>query len=311
MQSWDDAYLRHDVLEEVNEPVYFHEFVERCRHHRLRYLGEAEFHTMVGDNLPPAIAQTLRRLTTDIIQTEQYMDFVRNRTFRQTLLCRQDLQLERRVVGARLAGMWVSAPLQVESAEGSTDSLPAIFRHPTGGTIKAGRRIIRAALAQLSSIWPASVSVPELLEMALRHPDARMETGFDPAAALQNTLLECFSRGMVDLSALPMTCARRPGRCPLASPLARAQAERSLLITSMRHEMVQVEPIHAFILRLLDGSRDRAALLDLMIAAAMDGTLTLRDGGQPIRDRQRLAPLLGDVLESSLDRLASAALIMR
>jgi len=36
-----DSYLFHEHLEEVNEPIYFHQFIDKAAGHGLRYLGEA------------------------------------------------------------------------------------------------------------------------------------------------------------------------------------------------------------------------------------------------------------------------------
>jgi len=92
-----DSYLLHDHLEEVNDPVYFYQFVERAGRHGLQYLGESEFATMLTNMYPKEVTETLQRIAKDIVRMEQYMDFLRNRTFRQTLLCRSDLTLKRNV----------------------------------------------------------------------------------------------------------------------------------------------------------------------------------------------------------------------
>src|SRR5436190_10239929 len=86
-----DTYLAHELLEDVNEPVYFHEFVDRASQHGLQYLAEAEFALMQLDDLPEPIADGLRRISRSRIEAEQYLDFLCNRTFRQTLLCHAGL----------------------------------------------------------------------------------------------------------------------------------------------------------------------------------------------------------------------------
>jgi SAM-dependent methyltransferase len=43
-----DYYILHDHLEEVNEPLYFHQFIERAARHGLGYLGEANFAAMLA-----------------------------------------------------------------------------------------------------------------------------------------------------------------------------------------------------------------------------------------------------------------------
>jgi SAM-dependent methyltransferase len=48
-----DSYLYHEHLEDVNEPIYFHQFAERAAAHGLRYLGEVDLRVMVPSNYPP------------------------------------------------------------------------------------------------------------------------------------------------------------------------------------------------------------------------------------------------------------------
>jgi len=66
----------------------------------LQYPAEADFSTMLTAQFAPAVAQTLEQISPNIIQLEQYMDFVRNRLFRQTLLCHKNLKLNRALTPA-------------------------------------------------------------------------------------------------------------------------------------------------------------------------------------------------------------------
>ena len=96
-QRTPDSYVCHEHLEEVNEPLYFHQFAERAAAKGLQYLGEADLCAMAPANFPPEVQEVLRMLAADVIHLEQYMDFLRNRTFRQTLLCHEDLRFSRRL----------------------------------------------------------------------------------------------------------------------------------------------------------------------------------------------------------------------
>ena len=62
LKQSEDWYLYHEHLEEINAPIYFHEFVERARAHGLKFLGEAQIRQMVPGNYPPEIEQVLQRL---------------------------------------------------------------------------------------------------------------------------------------------------------------------------------------------------------------------------------------------------------
>ena len=90
-----DSYLFHEHLEEVNSPVYFYQFAQQAAAHGLQFLAEADFSTMLASNFPPQVRETLKRIAPDLVRMEQYMDFVRNRTFRQTLLVHGEQVLNR------------------------------------------------------------------------------------------------------------------------------------------------------------------------------------------------------------------------
>ena len=111
-----DAYLFHEHLEETNEPLYFHQFAEAAGRHGLDYLAEADFGDMLVSNFPAKVAETLRRIATDIIRMEQYMDFVRNRMFRQTLLVHRGAAIRRNLDGRALKGLLVNSGVRLESA---------------------------------------------------------------------------------------------------------------------------------------------------------------------------------------------------
>ena len=59
----------------------------------LQYLGEADFPDMQDMAETPEVRSTLRKLARDPIEKEQYMDFLKCRRFRQTLLCHAEQRL--------------------------------------------------------------------------------------------------------------------------------------------------------------------------------------------------------------------------
>ena len=57
---------------------------------------------MFASNFAPQVAQTLARIAPDVVHQEQYMDFLRNRTFRQTLLVHDSVALTRNMSPQRV-----------------------------------------------------------------------------------------------------------------------------------------------------------------------------------------------------------------
>jgi methyltransferase-like protein/2-polyprenyl-3-methyl-5-hydroxy-6-metoxy-1,4-benzoquinol methylase len=298
-----DYYILHEHLEDINEPLYFHEFMARARGHGLQYLAEAEFSTMLLSNFPAEAAETLWRIAPDVIRQEQFMDFLRNRSFRQTLLVRDGLVVNRSVPADRVTSLWIGSRLRPLSArlELRSGALEE-FRSPDGGSLRTPNPITKAAMMVLAGVWPGSIPFPDLLAGAQDELDRR-----DPGdeAMLASDLLQCHGSGLVEFHAAPDAFVTRPGARPVASSLARLQAARGgRQLTNLRHEMVSIDENLGRVLMLLDGSRGRKDIH----AAVTDWVLKSPAGRG--RTRKELAGTIAEPLDQALAQLAGAALLL-
>lgn len=82
-----DSFMYHDILSDVNEPVYFLDFLDQAAAHGLQFLAEADPQSMCTIRLPEPVRSQLQSLP-DRRLREQYLDFIYCRRFRQTVLCR-------------------------------------------------------------------------------------------------------------------------------------------------------------------------------------------------------------------------------
>lgn len=90
-EDFGDSYLLHDELETFNAPCYFYEFVGRAGGHGLAFLAEARPETMFPSNHGPRVAEYLtQKCGGSQVLVEQYLDFVVNRAFRESLLVHAD-----------------------------------------------------------------------------------------------------------------------------------------------------------------------------------------------------------------------------
>ncbi|MBY0514301.1 MAG: class I SAM-dependent methyltransferase, partial [Gemmataceae bacterium] len=176
-----DHYLYHEHLEEVNDPVYFHQFVELARASGLRYLGEARIGTMVTGNFGAEIEKTLRQLAPDQIQTEQYMDFLRNRMFRETLLVPEasvpNWEIKPEVI-RRLHLSSSARPAPNQTADLNPD-VSVQYQTRSGMTLSTGKPLLKAAMQVFAERWPGTVPFDELA----REARARLGGPADPAQA--------------------------------------------------------------------------------------------------------------------------------
>src|SRR6185369_14683845 len=98
----------------------------------------------------------------DVIRREQYADFVRNRMFRRSILCRKDVQLDRKNLAQRFESMSVISFLRMW-AEGNGMSR---FEHARGGRLITGNAGVREALTSISRQFPRPVEIRQLLDAA-------------------------------------------------------------------------------------------------------------------------------------------------
>jgi trans-aconitate methyltransferase len=277
-----DALLFHDALADVNDAFLFSEFAARAAGHGLRYLAEADLRDLRTDTWPADVRAALPHVD-DVLRREQFLDYLKLRRFRQTLLCRAECKPAAQPIAERVAALSVASYARPQVADDERPGL-VTFAVPGGAQIATDDERVVAALLRLAQAWPAAVRVAELLD---GEPD--------PAAleALCDVLVHGAIRGVVWPHAHPPTISVRAGERPHASALARVQARDGEPVATLRHNSIRVgDALDRRVLALLDGTRDRAAL-----HARLAGFGGL--SGDELAER----------LEAVLERIAGAALL--
>lgn len=313
----NDSYLIHDELSEVNEPIYFYQFVERAERHGLRYLAESDFPTMLASNLPPQVAETLRQMAQDTITLEQYMDFLRNRTFRQTLLCHQDVRLSGSPHPDLLLDLYVaSSALPVEPEQEVNPGTEPVwkFQANDGATFYTDHPVTKEGMLYLGEVWPRFVPFKELLREARARLNGASSDIVEDAQVLGAGLLNAYGRGdsLVELHTCPPSFVLEVSERPVSSPVARYQARSGIMVTNLRHERVDLTGLSCHLLPCLDGSRDRAALLEIMQRWLEEGTIKLDGDAEegPVEEAGQVRGKLEEMLETRLQKVARAALLV-
>ncbi|MFO0906527.1 MAG: class I SAM-dependent methyltransferase [Pirellulales bacterium] len=300
-----DSYLFHEHLEEVNEPLYFHQFVERVSAAGLAYLGDSNFSTMLTDRLDPEAAALLKNAS--ILRQEQYMDFLRNRMFRCSVLCHQGLAIDRAVQASRLAACHVAldAKLELPATPALSDE-PWEFPH-RHERISVAHPATKSALESLNRIWPASAAFELLWSEVEEALIARgRETGQAIDADERNLarrtvlgdLMTLFARGLVIAWHDPPPLASVVSERPQATSLARLQAATSPLVTNQKHESARLGDLPRALVQQLDGTRSRADLRIWLEDVIARGQFRVLRDDQPV----------DGVDDETLDRILDALL---
>jgi methyltransferase-like protein/cyclopropane fatty-acyl-phospholipid synthase-like methyltransferase len=299
--------IYHDELSEENQPFYFHQFVKAAANHGLQFLSEADFgESTAGTNLTPeAIAQLDQLGQQDALAREQYLDFLKGRSFRQSLLCHKEVPLTRGIEPSRLKNLIVRAQIEAVSATPDIQSAGIEeFRSSKGGTAETDQPLAKATLVYLNQIYPRAVSFEELLTNALRLAGLGQP---DQAAseALASILMSTYKVDLVELRVHEPVFAAVPGPRPVASPIARYQIEQGGVVTTAFHSSMRLEgDLARHLLMLLDGTRDRASLIEDLTRLIMTNP-TLDDG-----KKQSLINQIPQQLEEKLTELAAIGLLL-
>jgi methyltransferase-like protein/SAM-dependent methyltransferase len=319
LTACSDAYLFHEHLEECNEPVYFSDFCDRLTARGLRFLAEAELGVMVpSTSFPPQVQDELRQVAPNLIDMEQYMDFLRNRMFRQTLVCHDHVRPCYEIKSDHVFGFHVASSVQPgPGGENYAADVSEEFKGRNDMVLSTASPVVKAAARCLAGAWPQALAFDRLLDAArARLKTSAAEGGAardEEARALARALLTAFAtsgKPLVELYRHPPVFTTEISASPLASPLVRHQAQTTTQLTSLRHEVINVTEVDRHLLLLLDGRRDRGALRDGLVEQHAQGNLEISSNDQPVTDRAQAAAILAEVVEQRLPRLAKEALLV-
>ncbi len=262
-----EYYFSHEYLEDQNHPFYVLDFIERAGAHGLQYLADADLIDMELDNMPHEPSELLEKLVESRAQRLQILDFAVNRKFRQSLLCHADVVLHEMPDLHRTCEMYIASNLEPTSADPPING-PAVveFRDRHGRTIEVDQPLVKASLLRFCEESRQPIAFEELVDWACRRLGVAMGARDAQDRKEREILALLLGRihlaDMVDLQSSPPCWSFEPSTYPVASPLVRLELAENERTTTLRLRALAVDnAIAREVLCLLDGSRDRDALL--------------------------------------------------
>jgi SAM-dependent methyltransferase/methyltransferase-like protein len=254
-----DFYLAHEHFSENCDPFYFNAFVTRARRHGLEYFADAMIGTMLPTGFGPVAAKALSAVSSNFIEMEQFMDFLRNRSFRQSLLRPAGSPSPSyEIEPAKLAGLYIKGSMQPKATVDLRPDQPMTFERAGTAPITTTHAFLKAALLCLGDAYPHTVQFETLIDQtrarlaAAGITDAKVHVYSVGSALLQLLATTEF----IDLSAVGDAFTATSSAIPLASPLARAQTASGPAVSTLAHNTVTLEPLEVRVLAQLDGTRN-------------------------------------------------------
>lgn len=309
--GYEGGQLYHDHLAEVNQPFYFSQFMAQAAAHGLQYLGEADYCDMCDYGFNDSTRETLKQLGPNRLLREQYLDFLKCRCFRQTLLCHGEVSLRTDPQPEKVAGFFVSTLAKCKSAV--ADLRPGVkveFETPKGGKFETDYPFGKAALVALAANELIPTSFDELILQAgtlLKKDGIAVADNAEQSTKLAAFLLQLYSAGSVEFRTFVPAVARAVSERPVVSPLNRWQVQNLNFVTSQLHTGVRIEDeIGQCLLSSLDGTLTHSDLVDKLWALLKSKNALPVELGDETAQRRKVE----NDLENNLKKLARIGLLV-
>jgi methyltransferase-like protein/16S rRNA G527 N7-methylase RsmG len=307
IQNAAPYYIAHEFFETHNAPCYFNEFIKRASQHHLSYLGESDMATMFVENLGEEHKLRLINASNgQQIELEQYLDFLNNRTFRQTLLCKSSAttQIKRKIEPENFKFLDYHIALLEE--KNATDipegTIKFIATNQRWLTVSAPLEI--ETLRTLQSSAPNTLSYDELKKSV----EIAVKSSFN-----EKTLLTLLERLTVMGFLIPYmhTCDEVLTKALSLKPKMKQTIAKYISITqrptNMLHNMIGKNAIFPIIIESLDGQHTIEELENMIFHWAKEGKLSFNDSqtGVAVTDEATLKKEAKSHLNQVLTELAN------
>ena len=293
----DKSYIFHEFLEDINEPVLLHQFMENATENKLQFIGDTRFLRLSLNTYPAQVTDILDAYAPTLIEKEQYIDFIYGMNFRRTLLCHKDVALtESDPVEA-----FKSLSIRNQTVKVHTQTLPSgqqinKYTSKLDDTMTLDHPVTITAMQNIISSAPQPIGFSELVEKTLKTINesniARSVDKNTIATTLARWLKLAHSNGFVEMTTFTPSISATPGSHPEASRFARYQARSETTVTNLLHEAIELDEFCRQLLTLLDGATGKESLAREMSVL------------QPAADSD-----MPTAIDKALDRLASLAFL--
>lgn len=271
-------YLYHEYLESENTAFYFHEFITMLQAYDLQYLGETDLMSMIDMHYPPETRNILNEIAPNIYHLEQYMDFLRNRRFRCSLIVGNHRNFKREITPEPFKHLYIAYHAFPKGSK-EPDNASAVeekdLNESLSGIVLRTEEsdemvsitetfLYNEALSYLHHQWPRAIHFEELIHYCAKKKGreiSQVESN-NLSMLIQTLLLD----GLLTVHAFQAPLASHISETPAVSPMARFQASHQNIICSQKHDMVAVkDPWVRKLIQLLDGSRNISQLVNSLL----------------------------------------------
>ena len=309
-----DHYIFHEHLEANNTAFYFSDFVIEAAKHDLQYLSDTSINTMYLGNLQPKVATKLKDIT-NIVQMEQYLDFINNRRFRSTLLCHKKIKLNRSLDSDFINKFAVSMNI--------VPAKPAENKMFAGGKIEElhffvkgnkdnALRTTSPHLAAILYVLANNIGFPLKAKKIIEKANQLFKT--DESKQLEQLFLQnamnLVLKGVMDISLHEKDKAKCNFTKPKINQLIRSQIESGKnWVTTSHHHAARISIFDQRALGHMDGKRTLDKICDLLVKDTQEGILVIKRKEQKIDNVKEVKTIIARALANSMNKYITEGML--
>jgi methyltransferase-like protein/cyclopropane fatty-acyl-phospholipid synthase-like methyltransferase len=300
----DNNYLFHEYIDGLNEPCYFHEFMTAANAFGLNYLADMDLPTMFIGNQSAEAQETLKALP-NIIQQEQYVDFLSNRRYRRTLLVKEEAPITRALASLDLPEIYldpkyaIAASASVSNLD-SIESLDLVDIYGSGATITLTGEIPSLCYLALARNHPMPMTNSEICDAVCR---MKPDLDKDAVTGSWNVLsLEYLFRGLVNISTHKPDLVTKVSTYPNVFQPAVEQAKTNAKVPNIKHQMIELSGEQRVILQLANGKNTIDEIIIAVKKSIDQGEMAIAlDGNKIEASSDRFDDAIGKYISAQLN----------
>ncbi len=262
----------HDDLSEFNQAFYLHEFVEMLKPFELAYVADTDLSSSSTYGFSEDVRKALMTIAPDPIALEQYLDMIKMRRFRSSVICRADRDINFVPPPDAARRFQIASPLKPSAGPHDlADTSPVKFIGEKDENIESNHPLTKTALDRLSSVWPRSIEFDSLVAQSTEKlAAAGVDTTEDDVAKFSIFLVQMFQVELINFHRFEPRIADKVSDRPVTSHFARWQIDKGCdAVTTMTGMNLEPETdLIKLMIKLADGTRDISEIEEEILEAA-------------------------------------------
>ncbi len=308
-----DYSIAHDFLQPHNKAFYFSAFMEQTTKVGLQYVVDAEISKMYIPNYSKIISEKLGGIE-EVVRMEQYLDFITNRAFRQTILCHNHQIVQRKIPMDKLVDYFFKMNLVSPTEEdvlAEELNQEAIFylNNDPKDTISTKNPILKAIFKvfsennrYLSFHDLVSLSANKLPEVNLSELEAQAKV----------SLMDLFLKGKIDIRAdfIPINSYKMDTPKVWEYVTAQTLYLKQKVVTNLYFESIQLSLFEYYLVRYLDGNNTMELVISKMLTHFKNGELISSYKGHKVTSDEKLKGIISLAYFDALEKFREQAILV-